>query len=304
MSSKSNNNGRAYEFAFLKELILKMKISFEIIKNKSYFTNERAYFQNENKEIFLKSCKTAVNEILKLEPNLIDNQEKFFIKFQDDSKGKQADIRDIVVNCEAISYEIGFSLKHNHDAVKHSRLLDKIYFAQEWYQGQCSKAYWEKVLPIFSFLRENKGKKWEFISDKNIMIYKPILFAFKQEIQNINTHQIKKLCRYLIGNYDFYKIISVDKEKHTYIQTFNFDNNLSKNSPNKKSIMKIPLLNLPNKILYCDFDGCNKIVLCFNKGWQFSFRIHNASSKIEPSLKFDIKPIGLPNNVLCFKCIW
>lgn len=107
----------------------------------------------------------------------------------------------------------------------------------------------------------------------------------------------------MIGNYDFYKIISVDKEKHTYIQTFNFDNNLSKNSPNKKSIMKIPLLNLPNKILYCDFDGCNKIVLCFNKGWQFSFRIHNASSKIEPSLKFDIKPIGLPNNVLCFKCI-
>ena len=303
MSSKSNNNGRAYEFAFLKELILKMKISFEIIKNKSYFTNERAYFQNENKEIFLKSCKTAVNEILKLEPNLIDNQEKFFIKFQDDSKGKQADIRDIIVNCEAISYEIGFSLKHNHDAVKHSRLSDKIDFAQEWYQGQCSKAYWEKVLPIFSFLRENKGKKWEFISDKNIMIYKPILFAFKQEIQNINTHQIKKLCRYLIGNYDFYKIISVDKEKHTYIQTFNFDNNLSKNSPNKKSIMKIPLLNLPNKILYCDFDGCNKIVLCFNKGWQFSFRIHNASSKIEPSLKFDIKPIGLPNNVLCFKCI-
>lgn len=131
MSSKSNNNGRAYEFAFLKELILKMKISFEIIKNKSYFTNERAYFQNENKEIFLKSCKTAVNEILKLEPNLIDNQEKFFIKFQDDSKGKQADIRDIVVNCEAISYEIGFSLKHNHDAVKHSRLSDKIDFAQE-----------------------------------------------------------------------------------------------------------------------------------------------------------------------------
>ena len=69
MSSKSNNNGRAYEFAFLKELILKMKISFEIIKNKSYFTNERAYFQNENKEIFLKSCKTAVNEILKKDKN-------------------------------------------------------------------------------------------------------------------------------------------------------------------------------------------------------------------------------------------
>ena len=32
-------------------------------------------------------------------------------------------------------------------------------------------------------------------------------------------------------------------------------------------------------------------------GWQLSFRIHNASSKVEPSLKFDIQFVGLPHDV-------
>ncbi|WP_038815549.1 HaeIII family restriction endonuclease [Campylobacter jejuni] len=306
MSNKSNNNGRAYEFAFLKEFIEEIEnlISYEIVKNKSCFTNEKTYLQNENKEIFSKSSKSIVKEIIKLEPILSNAKEKFFIKFQDDSKGKIADVRDIVINCNVINYEIGFSLKHNHEAVKHSRLSEKIDFAFEWYQGKCSKDYWDNVLPIFQFLRENKGENWSFINDKINMIYKPVLKAFKNEIIKINTKQVEQLCRYLIGLYDFYKIISIDKEKCTYMQTFNFDNNLGKNYFNKKSIIEIPLLKLPDKILYCDIEGDNKLILCFNHGWQFSFRIHNASSRIEPSLKFDIKLIGLPSGVLCFKCFW
>ncbi len=34
--------------------------------------------------------------------------------------------------------------------------------------------------------------------------------------------------------------------------------------------------------------------MTFDQGWQLSFRIHNASTMVEPSLKFDINIIGLP----------
>lgn len=102
MSDKSNNNVRAYEFAFLNELVLKIKnfVSCEVVKNKSYFTNQKAYLHNDNKAVLLRSSKATLCEILRIEPNLTDNTEKLLISFQDDSKGKKADVRDIVINCK------------------------------------------------------------------------------------------------------------------------------------------------------------------------------------------------------------
>ncbi|WP_386698102.1 HaeIII family restriction endonuclease [Lonepinella sp. MS14436] len=38
--------------------------------------------------------------------------------------------------------------------------------------------------------------------------------------------------------------------------------------------------------------------------WQFSFRIHNASTKVEPSLKFDIQFIGMPTAIVSIDCKW
>lgn len=39
-------------------------------------------------------------------------------------------------------------------------------------------------------------------------------------------------------------------------------------------------------------------------GWQFSFRIHNASTIVEPSLKFDIQIIGMPVTILTINSTW
>ena len=36
------------------------------------------------------------------------------------------------------------------------------------------------------------------------------------------------------------------------------------------------------------------LVMTFDQGWQISFRIHSASTMIEPSLEFDINLVGLP----------
>ncbi len=35
----------------------------------------------------------------------------------------------------------------------------------------------------------------------------------------------------------------------------------------------------------------------FDPSWSVSFRIHNASTAVEPSLKFDINLIGFPSHI-------
>ena len=39
-------------------------------------------------------------------------------------------------------------------------------------------------------------------------------------------------------------------------------------------------------------------------GWQFSFRIHNASTLVETSLKFDIQIIKMPDAIISIECPW
>ncbi|MEG2575602.1 MAG: HaeIII family restriction endonuclease [Christensenella sp.] len=39
-------------------------------------------------------------------------------------------------------------------------------------------------------------------------------------------------------------------------------------------------------------------------GWQFSFRIHNAATLVEPSLKFDVQIIGMPVTIISINCTW
>jgi len=76
------------------------------------------------------------------------------LKIQSDDEGKKGDVRDIVIMRGSIDWEIGLSLKHNHFAVKHSRLSKKLDFGEKWYDIPCSEEYWKKVKPIFDFLEE------------------------------------------------------------------------------------------------------------------------------------------------------
>ena len=39
------------------------------------------------------------------------------------------------------------------------------------------------------------------------------------------------------------------------------------------------------------------LLVTLDEGWQISFRIHNASSRIEPSLKFDINLVSAPHSL-------
>lgn len=55
-------------------------------------------------------------------------------------------------------------------------------------------------------------------------------------------------------------------------------------------------------IMGAEDDGTVEMIL--DNGWQLSFRIHSASTKVEPSLKFDVQFISMPVSVCTIKCVW
>ena len=98
------------------------------------------------------------------------------------------------------------------------------------------------------------------------------------------------MVEYLLGEFDFYKVISLDSKRLTQIESFNLHGHLNKPSSKAKPEIEIPLIELPTKIVSIDFkeNSQTTIEMIMNNGWQFSFRIHNASTYVETSLKFDI----------------
>ena len=120
------------------------------------------------------------------------SSDELTLEFQKDGAGVKGDVRDIVIRREDIEWEIGLSIKHNHDAVKHSRLSHKLDFGKEWFDMPCSDAYWDAVQPIFDMLKNEKdnGSRWSEINDKDEVVYVPLLQAFMDEV---NREHIKKI---------------------------------------------------------------------------------------------------------------
>ena len=116
----------------------------------------------------------------------------------------------------------------------------------------------------------------------------------------------QKMVEYLLGEFDFYKIISIDSRRITKIQTYNLHGTLNKASKTISPKIKVPHALLPTRIVSFDFKpgSTNTVELYMDGGWQFSFRIHNASTKVETSLKFDIQIVGMPTTIISIDCRW
>ena len=114
------------------------------------------------------------------------------------------------------------------------------------------------------------------------------------------------MVEYLIGTEDYYKVISRDGKHMTVIRTFNLHGTLNKPGKATVSAISVPIVELPTEIVALKFktESTNTIEMYLNNGWQLSFRIHNASTKVEPSLKFDVQFIGMPVTVQTFECKW
>ncbi|MCK6144965.1 HaeIII family restriction endonuclease [Prevotella intermedia] len=317
MSNTSNNHGRAYEFICLNALydaISKVRPT-KIIKNSSYTVAEKAWnvLSQIEKDLYTLSATSTIDTIFALEPNIVEKSNDILnLYIQNDQHGKKADVRDIIIQRKDIIWEIGLSIKHNHMAVKHSRIAKTLDFGKQWYETPCSASYWNEVKPTFDFLEEEKNNRTRFceLKSKQDKVYVPLLKAFVNEV----TKQVKanksiprKMVEYLLSKYDFYKVISIDSKRITTIQSFNMYGTLNLSSKVAKPTIKVPIINLPTTLLHIGFKPKNKttVVMCFDNGWQFSFRIHNAKKEIETSLKFDIQIVGMPADInLKHICKW
>lgn len=316
MSTNSNDQGRAYEYAWINALFDALQTAREtrIVANSSLDANKRAWavMSDEMRGLFEVSANAAVATILELEPRMTENDgDELRLEFQKDDAGTKGDVRDIVIKRDSIEWEIGLSIKHNHEAVKHSRLSHSLDFGKEWFKIPCSQTYWAAVKPIFDRLKADKakGKKWSELGNKESGVYIPLLNAFMDEVKRANATDPtmpKKMVEYLIGTNDYYKVVSRDGKRLTIIHTFNMHGTLNKPSKVKISAITVPIVELPTELVAIKFKtGSNNTVeMYLNNGWQLSFRIHNASTKVEPSLKFDVQFIGMPVSILNIECKW
>lgn len=317
MSDASNNQGRAYEFACLNSLydaICEIR-SAEIIKNSSYQAAENAWntLAESEKNLYTLSAKSTIDTIFALEPNIVEpSSDVLNLYIQTDQHGEVADVRDIIIERKDIIWEVGLSIKHNHMAVKHSRIAKNLDFGSKWYDVPCSTTYWDDVKPVFDFLTSEKAKGTCFsgLNSKEDDVYVPLLNAFIKEVTTVvkeNKDVPRRLVEYLLSKYDFYKVISIDSKRVTTIQSFNMYGTLNQPSRVSEPSIKVPVINLPTNLLHIGFkpDRKTTVLMCFDNGWQFSFRIHNAEEVITPSLKFDIQIVGMPADVnIEYICKW
>lgn len=317
MSSRSNDQGRAFEYACIIEL--KDRIEYVrpvVIDEESIIAAHRAWeTQSETeKNMYLRAADAFIDTLFSAEPLILEcdgNDDIIVLSINKDSDAEFGDVRDIVITRKSVRWDIGLSMKHNHFAAKHSRLSGTIDFGKKWYGHPCDDSYWNVIKPIFTRLKSLKEDKvaWHDIPDKEDTVYFPIVDAFIKEINRAYTADNTipaRLISYLLGIRDFYKVVAIDKKQITEFQSFNFRGELNKDGKNIKATLIIPKADLPTEIISLRFKPNSKSTaeLYLNNGWSLSFRIHNASTIVEPSLKFDIQFLGVPANIITINCSW
>jgi len=315
MPSSSNDNGRAYEYICINVLYREISKHRKAVLNKTlgYPKAEESWnrIDDDMRTALRCSAEGAVEKIFDLEPMMLDGDDTLELLIQKDERGKEGDVRDILVIRSNVKWEIGFSLKHNHFAVKHSRLSPTIDFGENWYGHKCSKEYFDEIAPVFEYLEQKveEKAKWEDLPNKAKDVYLPLLKAFEKELlrsANLYDDVPRKLVEYLLGEYDFYKMISEDKRRLTILLAFNLRGDLNKSVKKKRLKIVLPRTCLPQKILYTGLKekSDNTLIISMDEGWQFSLRIHSAKKEVERSLKFDIQIVGMPMSLVKIDCYW
>ena len=318
MALTNTEHGKAFEYACLTSLASHISEHSEegvIILESDAFRTAQAAFQKAQQEglseKLTRAADAASRVILSLEPQLEYGDGNLNLVIQADAQGIAGDVRDVVCIRNSRGWEIGISCKHNHHAVKHSRLSDTIDFGHEWFGINCSQTYFDTVVPIFTELREMRDEAkrtgnpiplWNNLPNKVERYYIPVLNAFLDELRrlaNNNTDIPAKLIQYMLGRYDFYKVITDDDHETTRIEAINIAGTLNRPANGHRSRVDVHRLRLPTQFYHMGMvpDSNNKVVIACDGGWTLTMRIHNASSKIEPSLKFDVQLVSLPNSI-------
>ncbi len=305
-------NGKAFEYALLSEFHERLKntTSVSITKNEPYKNAKGCFdsFIEDEQDTFRITASAAINFLIDIEPRLshdINKEDILVLEILSDKAGQKGDVRDVLIIRSLQKWEIGISAKNNHRAVKHSRLSLNIDFGKRWLGIPCSENYFSEIQPIFSMLTNLKAKdkstKWKSIENMHEVVYLPVLNAFRKELLKLDKENpnivAENLVQYLIGNEDFYKVIKGNKKVE--IQAYNLKGTLNLPFESIRPKAKIPKLKLPSRLIEIVYqnNSTTTLLVSLNEGWQISFRIHSASSRVEPSLKFDINLVSAPHTL-------
>jgi len=305
--------GKAFEYALLKEFYERLNSPHNnvvIIESEPYKTAKLCFdsFSENEQSLYSLVSSAAINFLVDIEPRLsnhLNADDILQLEIVSDSEGQTGDVRDVLAIRLLQKWEIGISAKNNHRAVKHSRLSQKIDFGEKWIGMPCSTNYFKEIKPVFDYLTglrtNDKNTKWTSIPNMHEKIYVPLLDAFRSELIRLDKENPsivpQKLVEYLIGNKDFYKVIKGNNAVE--IQAYNLHGTLNQPFEKIKPKAKIQKLKLPTRLIEVVFENNSNttLIVSLNEGWQISFRIHNASSRVEPSLKFDINLISAPHTL-------
>jgi hypothetical protein len=290
----SNQNGRALEYVLfieIQQFASTKNIEFETddITNASNRRDESHYrrLTDNIKQDFILFAKTVI-KWLKEEYNL-ENQSKIHIERKDDRTGVDGDVTDIdlkLSRSDEVTKLIRLSIKNHHNALKHPRL---------------------PRLPLFLG-----------ITDRDITE------SYLQNRNAVWTEFIRK-CRELSGEATlFNEIKAIDRQfidRELYLPLNNLVKNfLIRNMNNANRIQsffefmtstKNPFITLKNEsenLIVKNFSNIHKptefsiedlkpstFLIKFNNGWNLSFRLHTASSRmftptgnINKSTKYDV----------------
>lgn len=318
MALSNTEYGKAYEYACLialrDHLANKTDGEITIQESDAHHTAKTAFEKAERESLsdkLIRAANAAARVIIRLEPQLEYGNGSLSLIIQTDAQGIAGDVRDVVCVRGTNGWEIGISCKHNHHAVKHSRLSATIDFGNEWLGIPCSQQYFDNVVPLFNELRDMRTNAienseplplWNDIPDKAERYYVPVLNAFLTELKKLaddNPNVPSKLIEYLLGRHDFYKVITDDRHKTTRVEAINISGTLNKSANGHRSIVDAAKLKLPTRFYHMGFvpNFDNKVEIVCDEGWTLTMRIHNASSKVEPSLKFDVQLVSLPSSI-------
>jgi hypothetical protein len=271
MSSASNDNGRALEYCLVARLV-ELNPAIALLGNTVQDQQRDVlYFRNLSQALrdnFIKGCDVYIDRL--------DPMDIFSIERLNDQAAVHGDVTDIKIIYRSSSY-INVSCKSNHDAVKHQRPgalisnqlkntdpnLDSDYRANldSVYNDFYSQLTDEKTIP------EIKANNPAAIHK----LYSDVCNLVVTQLNNSQQQHVQNYFNFLLGYHAFEKfIVYSDRVEISYF------NNIT----------------LPTSMCSA-VKGDSYINLRFNNGFEFSLRIHTASSRFQrgkaPSLKFDTR---------------
>lgn len=278
MSNKSNQHGRALEFAIVQEicarLLQKVVLTQRANDSQARDGSHYALLSQRMQDDFL-ICSQTIYNWLEQEFTISQTNQINIDRFPDLS-GTQGNVSDIHIKLD-LAREINLSIKHRNIALKHQRPKTTPRHCGYSRDSQESRAFYtiyERIVAQFAQQTSGCTKFNELPENiKSGYLYQPICQLITEFINSYCQAQTnaEHLFRFLTGTTDYYKI--------------HFDSN-------KKTLNIAEFANLPPVISVLARTVRQYIYLDFSNGWYISMRLHNASSRItkNPSLKFDTQP--------------